>query len=79
VAKVKCDYQPYDLDKIENKKFAYSGSPAAELIQNFAWTDEAQDEVARDITENHASDDAAAKKWLDAHPSVWKAWIPPAS
>jgi glycine betaine/proline transport system substrate-binding protein len=78
LATITCDYQPYDLDKIENKKFAYSGSPAAELIQNFSWTDADQDAVARDITENHLSDDAAAKKWLDAHPTVWKSWIPSA-
>ena len=75
-AAVKCDYQPFDLDKIQNKRFAYSGSPAAELIQRFYWTTADQNQVARDITENKLTPDAAAKKWVDAHPSVWKKWLP---
>ncbi len=74
---VKCDYQPYDLDTILNRDFAYSGSPAAELIQNFEWTNDDQNQVARDITEG-MTPDQAARKWLDANPSVWKAWLPAA-
>jgi glycine betaine/proline transport system substrate-binding protein len=73
---VACDYQPFDLDKIENKKFAYSGSPAAELIQRFSWTTADQNAVAHDLTEGKLTPDAAAKKWLDAHASVWKTWMP---
>jgi glycine betaine/proline transport system substrate-binding protein len=72
---VACDYQPYDLDTILNKEFAYSGNPAAELIQNFRWTNDDQNQVARDLTKG-ATPDEAAKKWLDANPSVWKAWLP---
>jgi glycine betaine/proline transport system substrate-binding protein len=72
---VRCDYQPYDLDKIENKAFAYSGSPAAELIKNFRWTNADQNQVARDIT-NGMTDDQAAKKWLDANRKVWRKWLP---
>ena len=73
--KVACDYQPFDLDKIASKKFADSGSPAATLIKNFRWTNADQNQVARDIAEGKMSDDAAAKKWLDAHPDVWQSWL----
>jgi len=73
---VACDYQPYDLDKILNREFAYSGSPAAELIQNFAWTDDDQNQVAGDITTAKMTPDAAAKKWLDAHQTLWRKWLP---
>ncbi|MBN1173729.1 MAG: ABC transporter substrate-binding protein [Micromonosporaceae bacterium] len=73
--KVACDYQPYDLDKIASKKFADSGSPAVTLIKNFKWTNDDQNAVARDIAENKLSHDAAAKKWVDAHPDVWQAWL----
>jgi glycine betaine/proline transport system substrate-binding protein len=73
---VTCDYQPYDLDKIVNASFAKSGSPAAELIKNFSWTNDDQNQVARDITDGGLSADQAAKKWLDAHPATWKAWLP---
>jgi glycine betaine/proline transport system substrate-binding protein len=73
---VRCGYQPYNLDKIGSKEFAYSGSPAAELIQNFHWTDEDQNSVARDIADGGMTMDAAAKKWLDANPDVWRTWLP---
>lgn len=73
--KVACDYQPYDLDKVASKKFADSDSPAAVLVKNFHWTNEDQNAVARDIAENKLSDDAAAKKWVDAHPDIWQPWL----
>jgi glycine betaine/proline transport system substrate-binding protein len=73
---VACDYQPYDLDKIENRAFAYSGSPAAELIQNFAWTNDDQNQVAGDITDRKMTPELAAKRWLDGHRQVWLKWLP---
>jgi glycine betaine/proline transport system substrate-binding protein len=73
--KVACDYQPYDLDKIANKVFADSGSPAVTLIKNFQWTNEDQNQVARDITVNKMSMDQAGKKWLDTHRAVWQEWL----
>lgn len=76
--KVACDYQPFDLDTILNRQFAESGSPAAELIKNFRWTDADQNEVARMINEG-ASPDEAAQAWLAAHPDVWRQWLPPTS
>jgi len=72
---VACDYQPYDLDKIGNKKFAESGSPAANLVKNFHWTDDDQNQVARYLTVDKLSRDDAAKRWLDAHQSQWQAWL----
>nr|BFE70810.1 ABC transporter substrate-binding protein [Actinoplanes digitatis] len=73
---VACDYQPYDLDKIARKAFVDSGSPAADLIKNFRWTNDDQNAVARDITVKKLSRDAAAKRWLDAHRTTWQQWIP---
>ena len=73
---VKCDYQPYDLDKVANRAFMYSGSPAAELVKNFQWTDEDQNQVARDIADRGLSPDAAAKRWLDGNPDKWRSWLP---
>ena len=72
---VKCDYQPYDLDKIMNRDFALSGSPAADLVRNFEWTNQDQNQVARDITEGKLTPDEAARKWLDDHPATWKKWL----
>ncbi|HEY6797567.1 MAG TPA: ABC transporter substrate-binding protein [Kineosporiaceae bacterium] len=76
---VACDYQPYDLDKIMNSGFARSGSPAAELIKNFTWTNDDQNQVARDITDGGMTMEQAAKKWLDGHRSTWQAWLPSSS
>jgi glycine betaine/proline transport system substrate-binding protein len=73
---VKCDYQPYDLDKIASREFAYSGSPAAELIKNFTWTNDDQNQVARDIADRGLSPDEAAKRWLDSHRGIWRKWLP---
>jgi glycine betaine/proline transport system substrate-binding protein len=74
--KVACDYQPYDLDKVGRKAFVDSGSPAAELIRNFHWTDDDQNQVARDLTVEKLSPDAAAKRWLDANRATWQKWLP---
>ncbi len=73
--KVACDYPPYHLNKVASTKFMDSGSPAVTLIKNFTWTNADQDSVAFDIAQNKMTDDQAAKKWLDAHPDVWKAWL----
>jgi glycine betaine/proline transport system substrate-binding protein len=73
---VACDYQPYDLDKIARKAFVDSGSPAADLIKNFRWTNDDQNEVARDITVKKLSRDDAAKRWLDANRTTWQEWLP---
>ena len=74
--KVACDYQPYDLDKIGRKQFVDSGTPAAELIKNFSWTNDDQNSVARDLTVRKLSQDQAAKAWLDANQDVWQKWLP---
>ncbi len=63
-------------NKIVSKKFADSGSPAYTLISKFKWANEDQDLVAAYITDQKMSDDAAAKKWLDANTDKWKAWLP---
>jgi glycine betaine/proline transport system substrate-binding protein len=63
------------LEKIVRTQFADSGSPAANLVKNFRWTDKAQNSVARDIASNKLTTEAAAKKWVDANPDVWQAWL----
>ena len=74
-AKVACDYPVYDLDKIVSTKFASSGSPAYNLVKNFNWTNDDQNLVAKYIAEDKMSDDAAAKKWVDANPDKVAAWL----
>ncbi|WP_427173216.1 ABC transporter substrate-binding protein [Arthrobacter sp. 92] len=72
--KVACDYPDYKLNKIISKKFADSGSPAAKLAKAFKWTNEDQNSVATDI-QGGMTPEAAAKKWVDAHPQVVDGWL----
>ncbi|WP_214326235.1 ABC transporter substrate-binding protein [Nonomuraea sediminis] len=74
--KVACDYAELDLDKIVSKKFADTGGKAYELVKNFNWTNEDQNAVADDITNNGLSAEQAAKKWVEANTAKWQAWIP---
>ncbi|MEZ2389390.1 ABC transporter substrate-binding protein [bacterium RCC_150] len=72
--KVACDYPDYKLNKVISKKFADSGSPAAKLAKAFTWTNADQDSVATDI-QGGMKPEAAAKKWVDAHPDQVAAWL----
>ncbi|TDF90576.1 glycine/betaine ABC transporter substrate-binding protein [Arthrobacter terricola] len=72
--KVACDYPDYKLNKIISKKFADSGSPAAKLAKAFTWTNADQNSVATDI-QGGMKPEAAAKKWVDAHPDQVAAWL----
>ncbi|HEX6446707.1 MAG TPA: ABC transporter substrate-binding protein [Streptosporangiales bacterium] len=74
--KIACDYPPYDLNKVIRKKFADQNSKAYQLVKNFHWTNDDQNEVAKYIAVDKMSDDAAAKKWVDAHPDIWQKWMP---
>ncbi|WP_202866738.1 ABC transporter substrate-binding protein [Kribbella voronezhensis] len=73
--KVACDYPAYALDKIVSKKFADSGSPAYDLVKNFSWTNDDQNQVAKYIAEDKLSPDAAAQKWVEANRSKVDAWL----
>ncbi|NYD78887.1 ABC transporter substrate-binding protein [Arthrobacter cupressi] len=72
--KIACDYPDYKLNKVISKKFADSGSPAAKLAKAFSWTNADQDSVATDI-QNGMAPEAAAKKWVEAHPEKVEAWL----
>ena len=73
--KVACDYPPYNLNKVASAKFMASSSTAVGLIKNFKWTNDDQDLVAKYIAQDKMSDEAAAKKWVDANPDKVKAWL----
>jgi len=72
---VACDYPPYPLNKVVSTKFATSGSPAYNLVKNFNWTNDDQNEVAKYIAQDKMTDDQAAKKWVDANPDKVAAWL----
>jgi glycine betaine/proline transport system substrate-binding protein len=73
---VDCDYPEYNLDKIASKEFMESGSPAAELVENFEWTNEDQNVVAKYIAQDGMSQEDAAEKWIEDNPEMVEAWLP---
>ncbi|MEU5880636.1 ABC transporter substrate-binding protein [Spirillospora sp. NPDC047279] len=74
--KVACDYPEMDLDKIVSTKFRDSGGKAYQLVKNFSWTNEDQNGVANDMTNNSMTAEQAAEKWVNANKARWQAWIP---
>ena len=74
--KVACDYPETPLNKIISVKFNTNGGDAATMIKKFSWTNADQNMVADAITNGGKTPEAAAKEWVDAHESVWKAWLP---
>lgn len=74
-AKVACDYPIYKLDKIVSSKFAKRNSTGYQLVKKFEWTAEAQNLVAKYITADGMSPEAAADKWIKANPEKVDAWL----
>ena len=74
-AKVACDYPNYNLNKILATKFADSGSSGAALIKNFHWANDDQNLVAKYITADKMTPEAAAKKWVDANQAKVNVWL----
>ncbi|MET9136539.1 ABC transporter substrate-binding protein [Streptomyces parvulus] len=73
--KVDCAYPVTPLQKYLNADFAKKGGRAADLLKRFKWTTEDQNQVSLMIAEQKMRPEEAAKKWVDSHESVWKAWL----
>ena len=73
--KVACAYPHTPLKKYLNANFAHSGGKAAAFLKNFKWTTEDQNEVSLMIADQKLSPEDAAKKWVKAHPEVWRGWL----
>ncbi|MGY0492250.1 ABC transporter substrate-binding protein [Streptomyces sp. WG-D5] len=74
--KITCAYPTTPLQKYLNSGFAKNGGDAAELLKNFKWTTEDQNEVSLLIADKKLTPEAAAKKWVEGHRSTWKQWLP---
>jgi glycine betaine/proline transport system substrate-binding protein len=74
-ATVACDYPEYILDKIASADFMSSGSPAADLVSNFTWTNDDQNSVALAIAKDGMSPEDAAQQWIDANQDKVDVWL----
>ncbi|MBB5433341.1 glycine betaine ABC transporter substrate-binding protein [Nocardiopsis composta] len=73
---VGCDYPDYELNKVFSAAFADTGGPAHEFIENWTWSNEDQNEVARMIAEEGEDPQQAARTWVEENPDVWREWLP---
>ncbi len=74
-AKVACDYAETELKKVASTTFMDSGSPAATLVQNFSWTNDDQNLVAKYITADGMTPEDAAAKWIADNGDKVDAWL----
>ncbi|MET0930304.1 MAG: ABC transporter substrate-binding protein [Aeromicrobium sp.] len=72
---ITCDYPSTDLLKYASKKFMDGGGDAATVVENFTWTNDDQNLVAKYIAEDKMSADDAADKWIADNPDKVKAWL----
>ncbi|MGH3453421.1 MAG: ABC transporter substrate-binding protein [Nocardioidaceae bacterium] len=72
---VDCDYPLYNLDKIASKEFMESGSPAAQLVENWQWTNDDQNVVAGYIAQDDMDPEEAAQQWVEDNPEKVDAWL----
>ena len=74
-ATVTCDYASYKLDKLVGRKFADHGGRAYEFIKSFRWSNADQNEVADYLILDKLTANAAADRWMEAHPDTWEPWL----
>ena len=74
-ATVACDYPEYILDKIASADFISENGPAAQLVENFTWTNDDQNSVALAIAKDGMAPEDAAQQWIDANPDKVDAWL----
>ena len=75
-AEVDCDYPETELKKIVSTEWADSGDSSVELVQNFEWTNDDQNLVAKYIAVDKMSPEDAAAKWIEDNPDKVEAWLP---
>ena len=75
-AEVDCDYPETELKKILSTSWVEEGGPGVELVENFSWTNEDQNQVAAYISDEGMSNEDAAARWVEENPDIWEAWLP---
>ena len=56
-------------------EWAESDSTAVDLVQNFEWTNDDQNQVAAYITSDKMSPEDAAAKWIEDNPDKVEGWL----
>ena len=72
---IECGYPKEPLTKYLNADFSDSGGKAADLLRNFQWGPDDQNQVAKSIKDDGLSPSAAAEEWVKRNKGVWKVWL----
>ncbi|MGZ5399161.1 MAG: ABC transporter substrate-binding protein [Nocardioides sp.] len=75
-AAVACAYPDTPLKKFVSTEWAESDSTAVDLVRNFEWTNDDQNQVAAYITSDKMSPEDAAAKWVEENQDKVDAWLP---
>ena len=70
-----CDYPETPLKKIVSTDWSKSDSTAVDLVKNFEWTNDDQNQVAAYITSDGMSPEDAAAKWIEDNQDKVDAWL----
>lgn len=73
--KYACDYPVDELYKAANAGLEAKNPAVFKMLSAMQLTTEQQSEIGSYIDGDKMTPEAAAKKWVDANPDVWKAWL----
>ncbi|MDR7360827.1 ABC transporter substrate-binding protein [Nocardioides marmoribigeumensis] len=74
-AKVACDYAETTIKKVASTKFMDSDSTAPDLVNNFKISNDEQNLIAKYITIDKMTPDAAAQKWIADNGDKVDSWL----
>ncbi len=74
-ATVACDYPETELKKIASTEWVEEDSPAVGLVENFQWTNDDQNQVAKYISQDGMSPEDAAAQWVEDNQDVVDGWL----
>ena len=63
------------LKKIVSTSWAEEGGAGVDLVQNFEWTNDDQNVVAKYISEDGMSPEDAAAQWVEDNQDTVDAWL----
>ena len=70
-----CDYPVDELYKAANAGLEAKNAAVFAMLSKMQLTTEQQSEIAGFVDRDGLSAEEAAKKWVDANPDVWQAWL----
>jgi glycine betaine/proline transport system substrate-binding protein len=73
--KYACDYPTDHLLKAISARLKTKNPAAFAFFEKMKWTDKDQNTVTGYKNQNSMTIEAAAQKWVNDNPTVWRAWL----